>query len=210
MFRDMVPADDIYPTRCQILGGLVVLLSGASGCTTAGSQETPTATRAITERRAFSSCLDMPTTVQVRNSEGEPAIRSATYSPPSSWERARWIVTSASEREALDYPTGTTGVEEARQFVDATDLSAQNVLVHQQTFDSCRSVQLEQLMWKAAERTTRGGFEIGMEYDPGGEDGRCPDGDSQYAVATMVRVPADIEEITRFTAGTVSIGRNDC
>ena len=206
----MVPADDIRLSRRRILGGLAVLLSGASGCTTASSRKTPTATPAITERRAFSSCLDVPTTVQISNAAGEPAIRSSTYSPPTGWEGAEWLVTSADEREALEYPTGTTGVEAAREFVDATDFSAQNVLVHQQTFDSCRSLQVEQLMWKADERTTSGGFEIGIEYGPGGGDGRCPDGDSEYTVATMVRVPAEIEKITRFTAGTVNIGSDDC
>ena len=66
------------------------------------------------------------------------------------------------------------------------------------------------MMWKADERTSSGGFEIGMEYGPGEEDGRCSDGDSKYAVATMVRVPAEIETITRFTAGTVNIGSDDC
>jgi len=125
------------------------------------------------------------------------------------WERTNWLVTSTSEQEALEYPTGTTGVENARQFLDATDLSAQNVLIYQQTFDSCRSLQLEQLMWKQDERTG-GGFEIGMEYSYDEKDGRCSDGDAKYWIATMVRVPDEVEEITRFTAGGVEIGRSDC
>lgn len=206
----MVLADNIPSSRRQVLSGLAVLLSGASGCTTAGSRETPTATPAITERRTFSGCLNTPTAVQVSNFEGEPAIRSSTYSPAGGWDRARWIVTSASEREALEYSTNTIGIEEARQFVNRTDLSAQSVLVHQQTFNSCRSLRLERLMWRAAEHTTGGQFEIGMEYGPGEQDGSCRARDSRYAVATMVRVPAKIENISRFTTGTVSIGQNNC
>ena len=205
----MVPDDNVSPSRRQLLGGLAVMLSGVSGCTTGGRQATSSPTIAITERRSFSTCVNMPTTAKLTNATGEPAIRSSAYSPPMDWERTNWLVTSTSEQEALEYPTGTTGVENARQFLDATDLSAQNVLIYQQTFDSCRSLQLEQLMWKQDERTG-GGFEIGMEYSYDEKDGSCPDGDTKYWIATMVRVPDEVEEITRFTAGGVEIGRSDC
>jgi hypothetical protein len=152
----------------------------------------------------------MPTTVQLRNSGGGLAIRSSAYSPPGGWERAQWIVKSDSDRKALEYPADTTGVEEARQFVNAAEHWEQNVLVHQQTFDSCRSLELEQLMWREAERTTGGGFEIGMEYGPGEQEVRCPGGGSAHALATMVRVPGKVEAIRDVTAGTVSIGQKDC
>ena len=148
--------------------------------------------------------------MQLGNSAGEPAIRSASYSPPSGWERAEWLVKGDRGRKALEYSIGTTGTEEAKAFVEATDFSARHVLVHQQTFGRCRSLQLEQLLWRAAERTASGGFEIAMEYGPGEREVRCPDDVSEYALATMVRVPSDIERITRFTSGTVNVGPDDC
>lgn len=206
----MVPLDNNPSSRRQMLRGLAVVVSGASGCTTAKSQKTASATRAVTEQREFTNCRTTPTTVQVHNSGGEPAVRSVTESPPGGWERTHWLVTSASEREALDYSSHTTGVEDTERFLDTTDLSARNVLVHQQTFARCRSIQLEQLLWRADDRTAVAGFEVGLEYGDGEDGGRCPDGDSRYTVATMVRVPAEIGDITRFTAGTVNIGQDDC
>lgn len=206
----MVPIEKNSPSRRQILGGLAVVVSGASGCTTAENQETASATRAVTEQREFTNCRTTPPTVQLHNSGDEPAVRSMAYSPAGGWERANWLVTSASDTEALDYSSDTTGVADAARFLDATDFSARNVLVHQQTFDRCRSIQLEQLLWRADDRTAVAGFEVGLEYGDGDDDGRCPDGDSRYSVATMVRVPAAITEITRFTTGTVNIGPDDC
>lgn len=206
----MVPADNGSLSRRQILGGLAVLVSGASGCTTAESQTTASPTRAVTEQREFTNCRTMPTTVQVHNSEGEPAVRSGTESPAGGWERTHWLVTSPSEQEELQYTADTTGLEGAERFLDTTDLSARNVLVHQQSFTRCRSIRLEQFLWRADDRTAAAGFEIGLEYSDGEDDGRCSDRDSGYSVATMVRVPAEITEITRFTAGTVNIGPDDC
>lgn len=206
----MVCADNGSPSRRQILGGFAVVMSGASGCTTADSQETASATPAVTEQRDFTNCRTTPPTIQVHNYEGEPAVRSVTESPAGEWEQAHWLVASTSEREALEYSSSTTGVEDAERFLDTTDLSTRNVLVHQQTFDRCRSIQLEQLLWQADERTAAAGFEVGVEYGDSEDDGRCPDDGSRYTVATMVKVPAEMDQITRFTTGTMNIGQEDC
>lgn len=195
-------------SRRQVLGGFAVLLVGGSGCTRTASRDTPTDTATASER-TFSHCIRDPTTHQVRHPEGEPAIRSAAFTPTGDWRSAEWVVTSPRERDALVYSTGATGVGEAQTFVEDTELSAQTLLVHQHGFENCLTLQVARLKWNESEYPPEGAFDVGVEYTTE-RDEDCRRDDTRGTIATLARIPADIAEIGRFTWGTAEIGQNSC
>lgn len=126
------------------------------------------------------------------------------------WSSTEWLVTDPSDRDALDYSAGATGVEETKAFVEGTDLSERTLLVHQHTFEECTSVQVERLEWKESRDSSDGAFDFGVEYALSERGENCEQDRSKDAITSVTRVPATVQEIGNFRWGTVAIGQNDC
>lgn len=207
-------------TRRAVLGLSVAAVAGLAGCAAlspdAGGSGTPSPTASEPE---YSHSVDAPDSATVRKSEGEPAVRSSAhdsgedmFESEAAWDYEDWIVTSPSERDVLEFSRGADGVEAARAFVAATDLSETTLLVHQYDVASCETRRLDRLKWGP-------GFSCGdvecvglfLSYEPTECDGDCGDTESEESdgppysegshasEATFVRIPARIGSYGRFS-----------
>lgn len=203
-------------TRREVLGLSSAAAVGLAGCPAGGADPdrgspTPTATE-----REYANSVDAPESVTVRNPEGRPAVRSSARSPEedafessASWAYEDWLVTAPGGREGLSFSPATTGVEAAREFLTATDLSEATLLVHQYDTGECETRRLARLEWDTGlscgdvecvgihldyDRTERDG----CQTDSGGSDGPPYEGPHANE-ATFVRVPARIASYGRFS-----------
>ena len=207
-------------TRREILSLSGMTLAGLAGCTTEASdfdrQESPSPTASEPE---YSHNVDSPESITVREPDGKPVVRSALHSPEENmfessakWDYEDWLVTSPNERDALNFSLSTTGVEAAKEFVDATDLSETTLLVHQYNIGKCETRQLTQLKWDSD-------FSCGdtdcvgilLDYKSTERDGDCqvtdsddsdspPYSEGSYASeTTLIRIPAQIQSYGRFS-----------
>ena len=210
-------------TRRDALRLSSMTLVGLAGCGARGleegpadtaPQETPTATE-----REHSHSVATPETITVRNAAGKPAVRSSARSPEENvfessarWDYEDWIVTSSSERNALSFSRATNGVEAARDFIAATDLSEATLLVHQYDIGECESRQLDRLNW--SDDVSCGDADcvgVHLEYERTERDGDCQGDDSDESdsppygrdsydsEATLVRIPARMQSYGRFS-----------
>lgn len=207
-------------TRRAVLSLSGVVLVGLVGCTKLisdsdrGKSPTPTASEL-----EYSHSVDTPESIKVRNPGGEPAVRSSAHSPEedmfessASWEYEDWIVTTPSERDALTFSQATNGVEAARDFITATDLSETTLLVHQYNIGECETRQLNRLKWGSD-------FSCGdvkcvgiyLHYEPTEREGDCQatdsndsdsppySEDSHASETTFIRTTAQIQSYGRFS-----------
>jgi len=198
----------------SLVGASLLALAGCSGETSEpgdGQSQTPTAAEPD-----YSHVVDDPDAVRVRNSNGEPAVRSSVESPgedifesSATWDYEDWLLTTSSERAALTFSDGTTGVEEATGFINGTDLSEETVLVHQYNISECETRRIDQLKWGD-------GFSCGsaqcvgirLNYALSEQKNDCPSTDSgsgppydegtRANETTFVRIPALISSYGRF------------
>lgn len=179
------------PSRRAVLGTLSALLVG--GCTESDPEEpSPTATE-----RSFAHSLDAPTLQKVRRADGGPAIRSSAFTPTESWAPTQWVVTDASDRDALDVSAESTGRDEVATFVAETDLSTQTVLVHQYNVESCHTRQLNRVRWGEAESGPEGTAAVRVEYTTVERDD-CRRETDEAVEATVVRMPTSVERLGYF------------
>ncbi|WP_396611601.1 hypothetical protein ACH9L7_15585 [Haloferax sp. S1W] len=203
-----------HATRREVLSLSGAALASLAGCTTRTSnrEQSPSPTASEPD---YPHRVDTPDTVTVRNPDGEPAADSSDHSPEEDmfessphWAYEDWLVTAPGEREALNFSQAHTGVEAARDFIAATDLSETTLLVHQYNIGPCETRQLSRLEWGT--EFSCGDIEctgIALGYDLTERDGDCNETGSDgppyragsYASeATFVRIPAQLESYGRF------------
>ncbi len=193
-----------------------VALVALAGCTTGSSDGTSTST--ATERD-YAQSVDSPESITVRNPQGTPAVRSTAYSPgedlfesSATWDYEDWLVTSPSDRDALEFSQATTGGAAARDFIAATDLSETTLLVHQYNIGSCDTRRLTRLKWSS--EFSCGDLDcigIALRYDSIDREDDCdgPEGDESDSPpysegthaneTTFIRIPAQIQSYGRFS-----------
>lgn len=207
-------------SRRDVLDASGVALLGLAGCTAytaapdRGDRRTssPTASEPTYSRR-----VDTPESSQVRNTEGNPAVRSSASSPgedlyesSAGWEYEDWLVTAPRERDALAFAGATTGVDAARDFLVGTDLSEETLLVHQYNVPTCKTRHLERLEWRTD--ATCGAVEcveLSLDYEEASRETDCRQTDADdgppysagsYAnETTFVRIPARVQSYGAFT-----------
>lgn len=186
-------------SRRRFLGAVAGagLAVGTSGCT--GTTGTPTATPTANEVR-LSHAVETPDARRVRNPNGAPAVRSSLVDPPGGWTDATWAVSSPDDRESLEFAPEAVGVDAAREFVRATDLSARTVLVDQYRVGACSTRRLERLRWDRHATGPGEGAGVAVEYATVDRDADCEEGDPADVEATLVRVPADVERVDYFSS----------
>ena len=205
-------------TRREVLTLSGIALVGLAGCSTRATDPDDRNTSTVTERQ-YSHSIDTPDSIRVRNPEGKPAIRSSAHSPEenvsessASWDYEDWIVTSPSERNALNFPQAANGAEAARDFIAATDLSEETLLVHQYNIDECETRQLDRLKW--SNDVSCGDVEcvgLYLTYEPTERDSDCQDNDSDDSDSppdredshdsetTFIRIPTQIQSYGSFS-----------
>lgn len=207
-------------TRREALRLSGAALGGLAGCAThvpdsdRGTSPTPTASEL-----EYAHSVDTPTSINVRNPTGKPAVHSSAHSPEedifessANWAYEDWIVTALGERDALNFSRETTGIEAAREFITATALSETTLLVHQYNIGECETRQLNRLEWGS--EFSCGDAEcigISLNYEPTERDGDCqstdpndtdspPYSEGSYASeTTFIRIPALIPSYGRFS-----------
>lgn len=207
-------------TRREILSLSGVTLVSLAGCATEASdfdrRESPSPT---TSEPEYSHSVNSPESITVREPEGKPAVRSALHSPEENtfessakWDYEDWVVTSPNERDALNFSPSTTGVEAAKEFVNATDLSGTTLLVHQYNIGKCETRQLTQLKWDSDFSCgNKDCVGILLNYESTERDGDCQVTDSDdsdsppysegshASETTFTRIPAQIRSYGRFS-----------
>lgn len=207
-------------TRRDVLRLSGVALVGLSGCATQASDSDRRNSPSPTAReRENAHRVDMPESINVRNPAGKPAVHSSAHSPEenmfessASWDYEDWVVTSPSERDVLAFSEATNGVEAARDFIGATDLSETTLLVHQYNIGECDTRRLTRLRWGSDfscgdiecvgislnyEQTEREG---GCQGIDSGESATPPYSKDSYAnETTFIRIPAQIQSYGHFS-----------
>lgn len=199
-----------------MLGSLLTLLVGGSGCTNRQPDDTPTVSAS---QPSYAHSVETPETQTVRNPDGTPAVRSAKHSPEedmfessASWAYEDWLISTSQERSAIKFAKATTSIEAATEFIASTDFSEQTLLIHQYNIGECETRSLEMLKWTPeTDGERRGGTAVRLNYRPHIRDTDCkgdssPDSTgppyssgSYESEATFIRVPGQIQEIGPFT-----------
>lgn len=119
---------------------------------------------------------------------------------------------NSAERDALTFSQATNGVQAARDFITATDLSETTLLVHQYNVGECETRQLNRRKWDSD--FSCGAIEcvgIHLIYEPDDREGDCqatdPDdsdsppysGDSHASATTFIRTTAQIQAYGSFS-----------
>lgn len=181
-------------SRRLFFASVSTLLAGASGCTTTGSSPTPTRTE-----QGFAHTISTPTAAKIRQEDGNPAVRSSLFSPARGWDSEEWTVSSAKQRDALRF--ASSGDDEAREFVENSDLSTHTILIHQYGIKACLTRRLKTVRWRMDPDAPDGYAAISMDYVPSERDIECRADRPTNIEATIVRVPSDIEGIGEFSDG---------
>ena len=206
-------------SRREVLSLSGVTLASLAGCATRTSdsdrQESPSPTAS---EREYEHSVNTPESITVREPEGNPAVHSSNHSPEedmfessAKWDYEDWIVTSPNERDVLNFTQSTNGVEAARDFIAATDLSNSTLLVHQYNIGTCETRRLTRLKWSS--NFSCGDVDcvgIFLNYESTERDGDCPgtdaddsdsppySEDSHASETTFIRIPAQIQSYGRF------------
>jgi len=88
-----------------------------------------------------------------------------------------------------------------RQFIENTDLSSQTVAIIQYNFDSCKSIDVEFVKWQEVENRELSAHKVGIGAPLTKPDSECTRNPREYIGATVVRIPADINEIVGSSVG---------
>lgn len=207
-------------SRRDVLGLSGVTFASLAGCMSRSSnsdrRESPSPTASEHE---YAHTVNSPELITVREPEGKPAVRSSTRSPEENifessarWDYEDWIVTSPNGQEALDFTQTTNGVEAAKDFIAATDLSKTTLLVHQYDIGECQTRRLIRLKWSSdfscGDVDCAGIF---LNYELTQRDGDCPGtdaddsdsppyGENSHASETaFIRIPSKIQSYGRFS-----------
>lgn len=192
-------------TRRQALGSTAGLVCGIAGCSTSSGSDpvTPTVTESDL---AYSNCAADLDTIQIRNTEGKLPIRSTTHSGGEKLTNTAgysdvWYVSNPTQRQALTYETASDDIQEVKDFIDNTDLSSHTVAIYQFHFDSCATVDVEFAKWEEIDRGEHEGYSIAIKARHSSRDGECDSVPSEHIEATVIRIPADINEIYHSSVG---------
>lgn len=189
-------------SRRQTLGFISGAFCMTAGCTTT-SGSVPTDTPTMTESNlTYSNCVANPDTIQIRNPEGNRPIRSTTHEYSDEDFRIDvWYVSNPNQRDALEYASNVDGIEGVIEFLENTDLSRHTVVVIQFNFDSCETIDVEFVKWQEVENGKRTGHKVAIRAPLSIPDGECPRDSTEYIEATVLRIPADVNEILSSSVG---------
>jgi len=182
-------------------------LLGLAGCGGANSEtSSPTAAEPT-----YSRTVEEPESVTIRNTDGVPALGSTaetvgwpTETPPSIGASEHWLIRNPAEREALAFRFGTEDVEQAKEFLAATDLSTATVFCHQYAIQSCRTRRLAKLQWGTTSCGDVQCNSIFLQYDTDDRPDDCTndEGSPKESEATLIRIPAEIDSFGSFAFQT--------
>lgn len=194
------------PTRRQIISSLSALTFSAAGCTSIGKQtkSIPTSTHTDSEE-VFNSCKEVESWRIARHSDGDPPIRSNVYEPPFDWTSTEWLVTTTSEREALNYSSSSDEIKSTKQYIENTNLSKHTILIKQMDYNECITLEPRHISW--SESGTRGS-DIQLRFEEVDRDSECDLADPEFVQASVLRIPSRIQNINSF--GWSSYNNSKC